>query len=134
MKSKPQKIKMDKALLEERKKFKQQFMSVHSSGSSSSSKKPSESGPSSSSDKKKNEKEKKSSSSAQEKLNLAHIKQMGGGSQFKFGVLTKIVRHMKSRHLEGDILKNYVKSSFLIKTYLFYFRRRSTLDSFRNFG
>ena len=94
---------MDKALLEERKKFKQQFMSVHTNGPSSSSKKPSDSGPSS--DKKKNEKEKKSSSSAQEKLNLAHIKQMGGGSQFKFGVLTKIVRHMKSRHLEGENLK-----------------------------
>merc|ERR1712109_254329 len=27
---------------------------------------------------------------------------MGGGSQFKFGVLTKIVRHMKTRHMEGE--------------------------------
>ena len=52
---------------------------------------------------KKSEKEKVNSSSARDKLNLAQIKQMGG-SQFKFGVLTKIVRHMKARHLDGKIL------------------------------
>ena len=40
--------------------------------------------------------------SAKAKLDLAQLKQMGGGSQFKFGVLTKIVRHMKTRHMEGE--------------------------------
>ena len=36
-------------------------------------------------------------------MDLAQIKSLGGGgSQFKFGVLAKIVRHMKARHMEGD--------------------------------
>jgi transcription initiation factor TFIIE subunit beta len=36
-------------------------------------------------------------------LDLAQMKSLGqGGSQFKFGVLAKIVRHMKSRHMEGE--------------------------------
>jgi hypothetical protein len=31
------------------------------------------------------------------------MKSMGQtGSQFRFGVLAKIVRHMKSRHMEGE--------------------------------
>ena len=69
-----------------------------------SSKRSNESGDSKSQKKneKKSEKEKVNSSSARDKLNLAQIKQMGG-SQFKFGVLTKIVRHMKARHLDGKI-------------------------------
>ena len=75
-------------------------MAVHSS--SSSSKKSNEA--SASSSQKKPEKKSSSSASAQDKLNLAQIKQMGGGPQFKFGVLTKIVRHMKTRHLEGKRL------------------------------
>ena len=34
---------------------------------------------------------------------MAQLKQMGGSSsQFKFGVLTKIVRHMRHRHMEGE--------------------------------
>lgn len=27
---------------------------------------------------------------------------MTGGSQYKFGVLTRIVRHMKTRHQDGE--------------------------------
>lgn len=73
---------MDKALLEERKKFKQSFMAVHSSSSKPTSKKQNDS---EKPEKKKSEKEKKPPS-AQEKLNLAQLKAMGGGSQFKFGV------------------------------------------------
>lgn len=29
-------------------------------------------------------------------------KSMSGSSQYRFGVLAKIVRHMKVRHLDGD--------------------------------
>ena len=43
------------------------------------------------------------SQSAKAKLDLAHMKQMGGqSSAYKFGVLTKIVRHMKARHMSGE--------------------------------
>jgi len=41
--------------------------------------------------------------SAKAKLNLAQMKQLGGqSSAYKFGVLTKIVRHMKTRHMAGE--------------------------------
>ena len=41
--------------------------------------------------------------SAQSKLDMAHMKQLGGqSSAYKFGVLTKIVRHMKHRHMNGE--------------------------------
>jgi len=96
---------MDKALLEEREKFKKSFMKVHTDGPKSG-KRPSEAAGGSggsSSKKSKSDKESKNSSSAKAKLDLAQLKQMGaGGSQFKFGVLTKIVRHMKTRHMEGE--------------------------------
>lgn len=85
-------------------------MAVHSS--SSSSKKSNEA--SASSSQKKPEKKSSSSASAQDKLNLAQIKQMGGGSQFKFGVLTKIVRHMKTRHLEGKCLLTLFRIIFFV--------------------
>ena len=94
---------MNKELLAERKKFKESFNAVHSR--SASSKKSNDEPASGSSSQKKPEK-KASSTSAQAKLDLAQIKQMGGGSQFKFGVLTKIVRHMKTRHLDGKSLLN----------------------------
>ena len=89
---------MDKELLKEREKFKKSFMSVHTDAPKPS-KRPSEIPESTSSKKAKPEKK----VSAKEKLDLAKAKQMGGSSNFKFGVLTKIVRHMKSRHLEGKI-------------------------------
>jgi len=41
--------------------------------------------------------------SAKAKLDMANMKQMGGiSSAYKFGVLTKIVRHMKQRHMAGE--------------------------------
>ena len=104
---------MNKELLAERKKFKESFMAVHSS--SSSSKRSSEA--SGSLSQKKPEK-KASSSSAQDKLNLAQIKQMGGGSQFKFGVLTKIVRHMKTRHLEGKLFLVLANNTIVVQSFL----------------
>jgi len=90
---------MDAALLAERKAFKMKAMAVpvvenkklkreepsSSKRSSSSSKKPSK------------------PPSATEKLDLARLKStMGSSSQYKFSVLARIVRHMKSRHMEGE--------------------------------
>ena len=42
--------------------------------------------------------------SAKAKLDMAQLRQMGGGgsSQYKFSVLSKIVRHMRHRHMEGE--------------------------------
>jgi len=41
--------------------------------------------------------------SAKAKMDMAQLRQMGGGSsQYKFAVLSKIVRHMKHRHMEGE--------------------------------
>lgn len=42
--------------------------------------------------------------SAKARLDMMQLKQMGGSStsMYKFGVLTKIVRHMKFRHMEGE--------------------------------
>ena len=92
---------MDKELLKEREKFKKQFMTVHTDAPKPG-KRPSDSGSHSANKKEKvSEKEKVSKSSASAKLNLAQLKQMGGGSQFKFGVLTKIVRHIRARHMDG---------------------------------
>jgi len=90
---------MDRELLKEREKFKQSFMKVHTDGPKAE-KRPAP-GSSSSSKKSKSEKEPKKES-AKAKLDLATAKQMGTGSQFKFGVLTKIVRHMKNRHMQGE--------------------------------
>jgi len=36
------------------------------------------------------------------KLDMVNYKTMAGSSQYKFSVLAKIVKHMKTRHLEGD--------------------------------
>ncbi|KYN08615.1 PREDICTED: transcription initiation factor IIE subunit beta [Cyphomyrmex costatus] len=40
--------------------------------------------------------------SAAPKLDMVNYKSMTGSSQYKFGVLAKIVKHMKARHQEGD--------------------------------
>ena len=40
--------------------------------------------------------------SAKAKLDMAQLRQMGGTSQYKFSVLSKIVRHMRHRHMEGE--------------------------------
>lgn len=47
-------------------------------------------------------KPKVSSASSAPKLNLYTYKTMAGSSQLRFGILTKIVQHMKARHLDGD--------------------------------
>lgn len=92
---------MDKELLKERAKFKESFMKVHTDGPKAG-KRASEAGAGSSNSSKKSKPEKEQKQSAKAKLDLAQLKQMGGGSQFKFGVLTKIVRHMRNRHMEGE--------------------------------
>lgn len=43
-----------------------------------------------------------SSSGSAPKLDMVNYKTMAGSSQYKFGVLAKIVKHMKTRHQEGD--------------------------------
>eukprot|EP00088_Acartia_fossae_P003196 TRINITY_DN11323_c0_g1_i1.p1 TRINITY_DN11323_c0_g1~~TRINITY_DN11323_c0_g1_i1.p1 ORF type:complete len:283 (+),score=54.69 TRINITY_DN11323_c0_g1_i1:31-879(+) len=79
---------MDAALLAEREAFKRRAMAV----------------PTVENKKKKVEKEeKKSSSSASKPPKSTSYSKFGvGGSQFKFNVLAKIVRHMKVRHMEGE--------------------------------
>ncbi|XP_051170342.1 transcription initiation factor IIE subunit beta [Leptopilina boulardi] len=47
-------------------------------------------------------KPKPSTVSSAPKLNVVNYKSMSGSSQYKFGVLAKIVKHMKTRHQEGD--------------------------------
>ena len=44
----------------------------------------------------------KSSVSSGPKLDMVNYKTMSGSSQYRFGVLAKIVKHMRSRHQEGD--------------------------------
>ncbi|XP_034938775.1 general transcription factor IIE subunit 2 [Chelonus insularis] len=47
-------------------------------------------------------KPKTSSGSNAPKMDIVNYKTMAGSSQYKFGVLAKIVKHMKTRHQEGD--------------------------------
>lgn len=47
-------------------------------------------------------KPKPSSVSNGPKLDMVNYKTMSGSTQYKFGVLAKIVKHMKARHQEGD--------------------------------
>ncbi|XP_057333202.1 general transcription factor IIE subunit 2 [Microplitis mediator] len=47
-------------------------------------------------------KQKVSSSSSGPKPESTNYKTMAGSSQYKFGVLAKIVKHMKARHQDGD--------------------------------
>ncbi len=91
---------MNKDLLREREAFKRKAMAVHDRPGSAKKEKTSSS---SSSDKKRDSDKAPKSQSAQAKLELAKLKQMGGTStsQFKFGVLTKLVRYMRQRHMEG---------------------------------
>ncbi|CAL4072277.1 unnamed protein product [Meganyctiphanes norvegica] len=48
------------------------------------------------------EKSKKAPKPAPKPADDINYKAMGGGSQFKFGMLARIVRHMKTRHQEGE--------------------------------
>jgi len=83
---------MDAALLAEREAFKRRAMAVPTIENKK---------------RKVEEPPKKSSSSkppsATEKVNFNKMKSsMGSSSQYKFGVLARIVRHMKSRHMDGE--------------------------------
>lgn len=84
---------MDAALLAEREAFKKRAMAV----------------PTIENKKRKVEEPPKKSSgsskptSATEKVNINRLKSsMGSSSQYKFGVLARIVRHMKARHMDGE--------------------------------
>jgi len=83
---------MDAALLAEREAFKRRAMAV----------------PTIENKKRKVEEPPKKTSnskppSATEKVNFNKMKStMGSSSQYKFGVLARIVRHMKARHMEGE--------------------------------
>uniref|UniRef100_U5EUM5 Transcription initiation factor IIE subunit beta n=1 Tax=Corethrella appendiculata TaxID=1370023 RepID=U5EUM5_9DIPT len=50
----------------------------------------------------KDEPKKRSSSSAVTKTDASNYKTMTGSSQYRFGVLAKIVKHMRTRHQDGD--------------------------------
>ena len=90
---------MNSELLREREAFKKRAMAT---ASVSAPKRPKESASSAAPESSKKS-SKSNDQSAKAKLDLAQIKSMGqGGSQFKFGVLAKIVRHMKARHMEGE--------------------------------
>ena len=84
---------MDAALLAEREAFKRRAMAVPTIENKK---------------RKVEEPPKKSSgsskpSSATEKTNINRMKNtMGSTSQYKFGVLARIVRHMKARHMDGE--------------------------------
>jgi len=91
---------MNSELLREREAFKKRAMAATSL---SAPKKAKESSSIPTNDPHKKVTKSSNDTSAKAKLDLAQIKSMGqGGSQFKFGVLAKIVRHMKSRHMEGE--------------------------------
>lgn len=47
-------------------------------------------------------KPKTSSVSSGPKLDSSNYKTMSAGSQVRFGILTKIVQHMKARHQDGE--------------------------------
>jgi len=84
---------MDAALLAEREAFKRKAMAVPTIENKK---------------KRPEEPAKKSSGSskpvtATEKVNINRMKAtMGSSSQYKFGVLARIVRHMKARHMDGE--------------------------------
>ncbi|XP_015125735.1 transcription initiation factor IIE subunit beta [Diachasma alloeum] len=88
---------MDPALLRERELFKKRAIStpVIEKKKREPEKEPSRDEPS-------KKKPKVSSVSSAPKLDNVTYKTMPGSSQYKFGVLAKIVKHMKTRHQEGD--------------------------------
>lgn len=86
---------MDAALLAEREAFKRRAMAVpvlenkKKKVEKESPKKPVSSKPT-------------SSKPISDEERLKRMKSMGASSQYKFGVLARIVRHMKSRHMDGE--------------------------------
>nr|CAD7408287.1 unnamed protein product [Timema cristinae] len=89
---------MDPALLRERELFKMRAMSTPTV---EKKKKDPDTAPSSRDDSKKKTKPLSYSSSGP-KMDSVNYKTMTGSSNYKFGVLAKIVKHMRSRHQEGD--------------------------------
>jgi len=89
---------MDAALIRERDAFKRKAMAVPVLENKKPKKEEPPKRPSNSSSSRKEKKP----ASATDKLDMARMKGMGGTSQYKFSVLARIVRHMKSRHMEGE--------------------------------
>ncbi|KAJ9597040.1 hypothetical protein L9F63_027069 [Diploptera punctata] len=89
---------MDPALLRERELFKKRALATPTV-----EKKKNTDNNFSQKDESSKKKAKPPSSSSGPKLDVvSNYKTMTGSSQYKFGVLAKIVKHMKSRHQEGD--------------------------------
>jgi len=97
---------MNSELLREREAFKRKAMAVPVVESRSHAPTTSGKAPPPAKNKKQSEKMRElgaQSISAQSKMDMANTRQMGGqSSAYKFGVLTKIVRHMKQRHMNGE--------------------------------
>ncbi|XP_026736718.1 transcription initiation factor IIE subunit beta-like [Trichoplusia ni] len=87
---------MDPALLREREAFKKKALATPSI----EKKKKDES--QFKDDSKKKSKSSSSSASTGPKLDASNYKTMSGSSSYRFGVLARIVRHMRARHQEGD--------------------------------
>lgn len=88
---------MDPALLRERELFKKRALATPTV-----EKKKKENVETSSKDDSNKKKAKPTSSSGTPKIDPMSYKSMTGSSQYKFGVLAKIVKHMRARHQEGD--------------------------------
>jgi len=86
---------MDPALLKERELFKKRALTTPTV-----EKKKTESKPDPARDDKK--KSKSSTTSSAPKLDINSYKTATGSSQYRFGVLAKIVKHMKQRHQDGE--------------------------------
>lgn len=83
---------MDPSLLREREAFKKRAMAVPTIERKPKPEQPAREAP----------RPKVRSNVAAPKLDSSNYKGMSGSSQYRFGVLAKIVRHMKNRHLDGD--------------------------------
>ncbi|TGZ32331.1 transcription initiation factor IIE subunit beta [Temnothorax longispinosus] len=86
---------MDPALLREREQFKKRALTTPVVDKKKQEKETTKDEPS-------KKKPKPSFVSTGPKLDMVNYKTMTGSTQYKFGVLAKIVKHMKARHQEGD--------------------------------
>ncbi|CAD7002689.1 general transcription factor IIE subunit 2 [Ceratitis capitata] len=86
---------MDPALLREREAFKKRAMATPTVEKKPKSEAPPASQP-------KDDAKKKMRPPSAPKLDASTYKTMSGSSQYRFGVLAKIVKHMRTRHQEGD--------------------------------
>lgn len=88
---------MDPALLRERELFKKRAHALPTI-----EKKNKDSSSSSTSSKDASKQKSRPSSSSGPRMDATNYKTMSGSSQYRFGVLAKIVKHMRTRHQEGD--------------------------------